>query len=144
RVERDMAAYLTRDAIEPLPLYVTTYGLAGVPEAMTGGAVRGIQAHHYLNCYAGYHASDHSSDCLKDRLTALFDANPRGMRLLIPARATPVDEAFAADLPAAFTAAASGAGRTWEDEAVFSGRDTPPLLRLVRVDPVASISGSGS
>jgi hypothetical protein len=141
--ERNLGAYLMANAEPETPLLATTYLLAGVTEAVTGGAARTIKAHPYLVCGGSARGSfeplkpealEQGRVCLEDRFERLFRAFPGPTRFLLPLKRTPIDNPLAGELGPMLEKVAAAQGRVAREEASFSGWGTAPLLRLVRVE----------
>jgi hypothetical protein len=150
--ERGLGAYLTAHPEPDVPLLVTTYILMGVPEAVTGGAARGIKAANYFDgCPPGRNrerapepeALEQGRRCIQDRFERLLEAFPAPGRFVLPLRTAPVDDALAGEYARLLKAAATNAGRTFQEEASFSGWGTGPLLQLVRVGAATQSQSSG-
>lgn len=139
---RQLGAYLAEHAEPGTPLFVTTYNLTGVPEAVSGEAVRTIKASNYLDCPPGINrvseidaeTLEQGRRCLQLRFERLLEVFPEPARFLLPLKTGPVDHALDSELGATLEAAAAAAGRPFREEVTFSGWDTGPLSRLVRVE----------
>jgi hypothetical protein len=128
---QELAGYLTSAPAPETPLIVTTYNLAGVPEAIAEGESGVIQAHRFLSCGAPHDPV--SLGCLESRLETLVQANPTSIRFLVPVKVSRIDEAYAPFLGQALASVAGKARRSISVEASFRGLDTDPLLELIRV-----------
>ena len=139
---RELGAYLTAHPEPGVPLFVTTYVLAGIPEAVTSGPVRTIKASAYLSCGSARNPGrgldretlELGRRCVQLRFERLLEAFPGPVRVLLPLKTTPVDDALAGEYGPSLEAAAASAGRGLGEDAAFSGRDTGPVLRLVRIE----------
>jgi hypothetical protein len=121
--ERMLAAYL-RDRSGP-PIVVTSYMLAGVPEAFIGkSALRVDLALH--DC----EGKPDEDSCARRVLTATMDAIP-GARFLVPLRTTMVDKPWERRMVALLEDAARGTGRRLHEEARFTTRTGVPVLALM-------------
>lgn len=138
-----LGAYLEGESDQTTPIIVTTYNLTGVPEAVTGGAVRSITAYHYLDegCPLGINQGieptpetlEAGRHCIQERLERLLAASPTALRFVLPYLSVPVDHALAGEHGSLLRAAAQRAGRFFQEEAVFAGQDTGPLVWVARV-----------
>lgn len=140
RALQELAMFLGSAPAPDTPLVVTTYNLAGVPEAITEGETRGIQAHRFLNCTGPRDPVD--LECLKSRLELFVRAHPTAIRFLVPVKASRIDEAYAPFLVQALTSVARAEGRPMAVEASFRGLDTEPLLELIRIGSLGDVGSS--
>jgi len=143
---RELGAYLATHPEPEVPLFVTTYVLAGIPEAVTGGTVRTIKASDYLGCASDRNLAygpdqeviESGRRCVQLRFERLLEAFPGPLRVLLPVKPNPIDDPLAGEYGLALELAATATGRRLGAEATFEGWDTGPLLELVRVDATAT------
>ena len=143
---RALGSYLVAHAEPEAPLFITTFNLTGVPEAVTGGRVHTVKALNYFeSCPPWRNRGEQTAEvldegrrCIALHFARLLDAFPQPIRFVLPLKAAPVEDALAAEYENLLAAAAAAAGRKLEQEATFSGAGTGPLLRLARVAPVAT------
>lgn len=146
--ERDLGEYLDRNADPDVPILVTTYVLTDVIEAVTVRPVRTVKAYQFLDCPPGINRAFALDDamrregmeCVHRRVDRLLRNFPTTTRFLVPVNFEVVDHPFAHEFGPVIESAARSAHREVRVEASFSGKDTGPVLRLIRVGPVTDES----
>ncbi len=120
-----------------LPLTLT-YNLAGVLDAVSGGAVEATHAEPFLAARCGDLAGRELQDCYRRTLPILVSDLGR-VRLVLPVTRALSDEERAGSILPALQSLADAGVITLEREASFSGVDTPPLLALFDVRPAPGV-----
>ena len=128
--ERALTEHLVTHPEPSGTLLTTTYNLAGIFESLGEGELSPVQAHVFLSCPGD------ELGCLVTRFRTLFETLPLPMRIVVPARAVPIDESHVSVLPEAIRAATADTGLALRREAAFTTTDGVEVLWLYRVEPV--------
>jgi hypothetical protein len=130
----DMVRYLIEHRGRGEPVYTTTYNLAGMPDSLSGGALRTKQAHRYLlGCTWRDPAQQEA--CMTRRWRALLEEQPeRPVWVVAPAKFTRIEEPDAARLRPTLEAAAVEIGASVVRAATFAAGRGVDVLHVYRVD----------
>jgi hypothetical protein len=128
--QRAMSAAIITDGAGG-DVLTTTYNLAGVPDSFSAGRIRSVQVHPYFaRCDQG---TEDRASCVEQRWRRLL-AMPelrRPLTIVMPVRATMVDEPFAAELTSALERAAASAQLEIARRDEFTTTRGVPVLRRI-------------
>ncbi len=124
-----------------VPIFVTNEDMSGVIEAITGGEIRTIRAHQFLDCtpqHRGFHDPDEAllreaRECTRGRIRRLLDAYTGPIRVIAATQRSPVDRLMSTEVLPILVDEATHRQRAVVDDARFANRKGLVLLRMVEV-----------